>query len=186
MLNQQLAGLQSKYTGLLKERDELIVRAPVAGSVLELGPDLHVGRWLGTSDPIALMASREKFVARGYVSESDVWRVERAATGRFIPDDISRPSLSVKVIGLARGGTAQIDIPELASTHGGSIAVEADAKQRLVPVTAQYLIELEPRDRPLVQDQSMRGVVELNGSPEHLLLRGLRNAWRVLIRESGF
>lgn len=186
VLSQQLAGLQSKYVGLLKERDELVVRAPVAGSVLELGPDLHVGRWLGTSDPIALMASREKFVARGYVSESDVWRVERAATGRFIPDDISRPSLSVKVIRLAPAGVSQIDIPELASTHGGSIPVEADAKQRLVPVTAQYLVELEPRETLLAQNQSMRGIVELNGSPEHLLVRGLRNAWRVFIRESGF
>lgn len=186
VLNQQLAGLQSKYSGLLKERDELVVRAPVAGSVLELGPDLHVGRWLGTSDPIALMASRERFIARGYVSESDVWRVARAATGRFIPDDISRPSLSVKVTGLAPAGAAQIEIPELASTHGGSIPVEADAKQRLVPVTAQYLVELEPRESLLAQNQSMRGVVELNGSPEHLLVRGLRNAWRVIIRESGF
>lgn len=186
VLTQQLAGLQSKLSGLLKERDELVVRSPITGSVLELGPDLHVGRWLGKTDPIVLVASREKFVARGYVAEGDIGRINRFATGRFIPDDVSRPSFAVKLTGIARSGAAQIDILELASVHGGPIPVETDAKQRLVPVTAQYQVEFESIDQKTNSDQLVRGVVELNGAIEHLLMRALRNVWRVLVRESGF
>lgn len=186
VLTNQITGLQSKLEGLLKEKDELVVRAPIAGTILELGPDLHPGRWLGKADLIALVSSQKKHVVRGYIAERDLSRVKPAATGRFIPDDLMRSTVVVKLVNVARSGAAQIDIQELASIHGGRIAVETDSKQRLVPITAQYLVELKPQYVDGSLSQPIRGVVELQGEPTSIFARTLRNVWQVLIRESGF
>lgn len=186
VLTNQLASLQSKLEGLLKEKDELIVRSPITGTILELGPNLHSGRWLGKADLITLVSSHKKYVVRGYIAETELSRVKPAALGRFVPDDLMRPTISVKLVGVARAGATQIDIQELASIYGGRIPVESDSKQRLAPVTAQYLVELEPQDFNGSPDQIVRGVVELQGKSTSILTRVMGNVLKVLIRESGF
>jgi putative peptide zinc metalloprotease protein len=186
VLTHELASLQTKLGGLQKQKDDLTIRSPASGTVLELDPDLHPGRWIGKSDRLALVAAQKRHVVRGYVSESSLYRLTADAEGLFIPDDLTRSSIPVRLKNVARGGAVSIDIPALASTNGGQIAVQPDSQQKLVPLTAQYLVELEPQalDHPLAQ--VVRGVVDLNGAPESFMIRAWRQVSTVLIRESGF
>ena len=186
VLSRKLSGLQNKFEGLQQERDELVVRAPVAGTVLELDPDLHPGRWIKKSDLIGLIASQKHYVVRGYVAEVDLARIKSASAGRFIPDDLTQPSVPVMLTRMARTGASQIDIPELASVHGGPIAVQTDASQKLSPVGAQYLAELTPTNANRSPNQLVRGVVELDGKSTSIFMRIVRTSWQVLVRESGF
>jgi len=186
VLTHELASLRTKLGGLENQKDELVIRAPASGTVLQLNPDIHPGRWIGKTDRIALIAAQEEHVVRGYIAESSLFRLTADAEGLFIPDDLTRSSIPVQVKNVARSGAASIDIAELASTNGGRIAVRADAQQRLVPVTAQYLVELEPQGLDHPPEQIVRGVVELQGAPESFLVRAWRQVSNVLIRESGF
>lgn len=186
VLARELASLQAKLDGFLREKGELVVRAPAAGTILELDPNLHPGRWVGRTDLLALIAARERYVVRGYVSESSLFRLKANARGRFIPDDLTRSGIAVRLVSVARAGAASIDILELASTNGGRVPVEIDPQQRLVPVMAQYLVELEPQGLHRSPQQIVRGIVELEGAPESLLTRAWRQVAQVLIRESGF
>lgn len=186
VLRQELVSLQTKLDGLLKEKQELVIRSPLAGTVLEIDPNLHHGRWVGKTDRLALIATGKQHVVRGYVSESNLFRLKANAEGRFIPDDLTRSAIPVRLIYVARAGTSAIDILELASTNGGKIPVEPDIKQRLVPVTAQYLVELEPLGMNHPPNQLVRGIVDLTGAPESFLTRAWRQVSKILIRESGF
>ena len=87
---------------------------------------------------------------------------------------------------MARAGATSIDILALASTHGGRVAVELDLQQRLIPVTAQYLVELEPQGLQDPPEQLVPGIVQFDGTPESFLAAAWRQVSKVLIRESGF
>ena len=186
VLRQQLGSLQTKLDGLLEQRHELVIRAPVDGKVLQIGKNLHEGRWVGKNDLLALVASGKQLVIKGYVSESNLPRLTKGAIGQFIPDDLTRPPFSVKLFRMARAGSRSIDIPELASTNGGEIRVELDARKKLVPATAQYLVELTPMGLDDHPNQLVRGFVHLEGTAESFLTRVWRQISQVFIRESGF
>jgi putative peptide zinc metalloprotease protein len=179
--------LQTEIEGLERQKNELTVRAPVAGKVLEVDLKLHPARWISKSHLIAVVSSQEKTIARGYATESDASRISPGAAGTFIPDDLQQPSRPVKVLSAAESGAAAIEIPSLASEYGGRVAVQMDAERRLVPLQSQYLIEMAGEGpENLQQQQVVRGVARLSGTPESLAGAFWRQAVRVIVRESGF
>lgn len=187
VLLHEFDALQSELDGLRREKDELIVRAPVAGTILEVDVKLHPGRWISKSHMIAVVSAKKSAVARGYASEPNTGRINPNASGTFIPDDLLRSSLPIKVSRISEAGAASIEIPSLASEYGGRIAVQMDAERRLVPLQSQYLIEMAGIDASsLPHDQTVRGVARLSSTSESLTGAAWRQIVRVLIRESGF
>ncbi|MCP4936113.1 MAG: HlyD family efflux transporter periplasmic adaptor subunit [bacterium] len=186
VLKQELGSLQTKLDGLLKEKRELFVRAPLDGKVLQIGQNLHKGRWVGKKDLLVLIASGQQYILKGYASQNDRSRLTKKSEGLFIPDDLTRPAFPVRISRIAHAGSHSIHIPELASTNGGPIPVVADDTNRLIPATAHYQIELKPLSFNLTPNQLVRGLVHLNGTAESFLARTWRQVTKVLVRESGF
>jgi len=186
VLKQELGSLQTKLDGLLKEKRELVVRAPLDGKVLQIGQNLHEGRWVGKKDLLVLVASGQQYIVKGYASQSNLSRLTEKSEGLFIPDDLTRPAFLVRISRIARAGSHAIHILELASTNGGPIPVVADVTNRLVPATAQYQIELKPLNFNITPNQLVRGLVHLNGTAESFLARTWRQVTKVAVRESGF
>ena len=182
----ELASNATKLAGLQKEREQLTVRAPADGVVAMLAPHLRPGLWLAKSDLIAVMTGQKTLTARGYLSESALSRVHPGASGRFVPDDLTRPTFPVTLSKIALSGAASIDIPELASIYGGRVGVEPDAGQRLAPVGAQYLVEFTVPGSSAFPSQTVRGLIELDGAPESFAVALWRQVAKVMIRESGF
>ena len=86
VLEREYAALAGKIEGLKAERDELTVIAPIAGRIMELNAGAHAGRWIGRSEPVALITGSDGRLARGYIAEENLWRVRSGAQGRFIPE----------------------------------------------------------------------------------------------------
>ena len=53
ILEQRLAEAVAEYRGLQARRDRLLLKAPQAGQVRDLMPQLAVGRWVSTKEPLA-------------------------------------------------------------------------------------------------------------------------------------
>ena len=176
----------TKLSGLRKEREQLTVVAPADGVIATLAPHLRAGQWLAKGDLIAVMIGRRALMARGYLSEAALARVAPGAAGRFVPDDLTRPAFPVTLSKIALAGASSIDIPELASVYGGRIGVEPDASQRLAPVSAQYLVEFSAPDAAAPPNQTIRGLIELQGVPESFAVALWRQVAKVVVRESGF
>lgn len=184
-IEEELGMLLRRRQGLQREIAELSVRAPIAGRIAEFPADMHVGRWLGRTDEIALIVSPKGLVARGYVHQDDLGRIEPGTKGSFSFDHPLHGAASVEVATVAYSGTAVIEIPELTSVHGGSIVVQEDKERGLVPNEGAYLVTLRPALSVQGISHVMRGVVHLSGKPESLMAAFWRQTLKVLVRESG-
>ncbi|MGQ0673278.1 MAG: hypothetical protein ACT4N2_10440, partial [Hyphomicrobium sp.] len=185
VLGQERAALQSRLAGLAAERRQLELRAPQAGRVVEVMSDLHPGRWLAAKQQIALVDGSRLAILNGYIAAADLSRVAPGAAGRFVPDDALEPAFDVALRTIAATGIAEVDIPELASAHGGAVAAEPDARQKLVPTEAQYRVTLDIEGPHAVPVKAIRGTAHLSGVPESFLARAWRRVLTVLVRESG-
>jgi putative peptide zinc metalloprotease protein len=185
VLESALLSLSSKLTGLSLEQNELSVRAPQSGLIAELNPMLNLGRWISVKDQIALLTGFEAPKVKGYLPEDALWRIENGSVGIFVPEVPSASTVSVTITSVGAGSTGVIEIPELASSHGGKIEVQADARQRLIPSTAQYAVTMTSQGTALPPNTSVRGVVILQGHAESLIAGVYRRALKVLMRESG-
>ena len=185
VLDGEYAALTHRLKSLAEERAQLDVRTPIAGVLIEIDPDLHAGRWLKAKEPIALVSGSAAAKVSGYVSENDIGRIGFGAAGRFIPDDPEVAAVEVELEAVAMSGTPALEIAELASPNGGRIAVQADARQKLVPTTAQFLATFRMAASVTAPRMAMRGVVHLTGSPESLLARTWRRVLKVLMQEGG-
>lgn len=185
VLESTIQALKTKIAGLETEQQELVLRAPIDGQVVELDPLLAEGRWIGVKELVAVIAGGGRLVARGYVEEPDLWRVAAGSKGRFIPDQPQRRALPVEIEKIAAASAAEIEIADLASQNSGRIAVTPDHRRRLVPNAAQYMVHMVVTDTAARSELITRGVVVAQGARESLASRLYRQTMKVLVREAG-
>lgn len=185
IVEQRLAEAVAEYRGLAAQRERLLLRAPQAGKVRDLLPQLAVGRWLSPKDTLARVVE-EGARLRGYLAEAELWRVAPGATGRFIAEDPMHPAVAVELTEIDANGAAVVDQEALTSDHHGPIAVRRDQHQRAEPVQAQYAVRLKVLDGIATPVQPLRGLVVLQGRRESLLSTAWRRLAALGVRESGF
>ncbi|MFJ3374236.1 biotin/lipoyl-binding protein [Pseudomonas sp. NPDC086112] len=185
IVEQRLAEAVAEYRGLAAQRERLLLRAPHGGKVRDLLPQLTVGRWLSTKDPLARVVE-DGARLRGYLAEAELWRVAPGASGRFIADDPMHPAITVQLSEIDTNGVAYVDQEALTSDHHGPIAVRRDQHQRAEPVQAQYGARLSILENTPTPVQPLRGIVVLQGSGESLLGVAWRRMAALGVRESGF
>ncbi|EJN26448.1 membrane-fusion protein [Pseudomonas sp. GM79] len=185
IVEQRLAEAVAEYRGLAAQRERLLLRAPHTGKVRDLLPQLTVGRWLSTKDPLARVVE-DGARLRGYLAEAELWRVAPGASGRFIADDPMHPAIAVQLSEIDTNGAAYVDQEALTSDHHGPIAVRRDQHQRAEPVQAQYGARLSILENTPTPVQPLRGIVVLQGSGESLLGVAWRRMAALGVRESGF
>ncbi|MGF6516403.1 putative peptide zinc metalloprotease protein [Pseudomonas sp. BT76 TE3572] len=185
IVEQRLAEAVAEYRGLVAQRERLLLRAPHAGKVRDLLPQLAVGRWLSTKDPLARVVE-DGARLRGYLAEVELWRVATGASGRFIADDPMHPAIAVQLSEIDTNGAEFVDQEALTSDHHGPIAVRRDQHQRAEPVQAQYGARLSVLEEVPTPVQPLRGIVVLQGRGESLLGVAWRRLAALGVRESGF
>jgi len=185
ILEQRLAEAVAEYRGLQARRDRLLLKAPQAGQVRDLMPQLAVGRWVSTKEPLARVVEGGTRM-RGYLAEEDLWRVAPGAKGRFVADDPMRPAWPVELLDVDANGVAAIDQEALTSDHHGPIAVRRDENRRPEPVQAQYGARLRLLEDVPTPSHPLRGVAVLQGRSESLLGTVWRRMAALGVRESGF
>jgi putative peptide zinc metalloprotease protein len=167
VLERELATERAALSGLSLREAKLILRAPSAGIVTDLTPDMHAGRWVGGSETIARIVSPGDFDVEAYLNEGDGQRVSQGALARFIPDDPTQGSRRAKLIERASSAALTLDQPMLASTNGGPIAVDKDGnmlKPHKPVYRARLIVERESgADATLIQTVPGRIRIEAQG-----------------------
>ena len=185
-LESTIQSLSARIEGLRLEQEELIVRSTLKGRVAEVNPDLHPNRWVGAREMLALIVGEGRWIARGFVSEADLWRLDLGQRGTFVPEALQRQSIAVSVADISIGGTGQLEILDLSSTYGGRVSVAIDERRRLVPTTSQYPVRLHVENKAHSAELISRGVAVVAGRAESLIARAWRKSIAVLLQESGF
>ncbi len=185
-VQQELAARLAALAGLAEQRRALELRAPLDGVVVDLNEIARPGLWVEPRLPLARVVDTRTGVVHGYVEGADRGRIAPGARAWFHPEDPLRPAIPVTVVRIADYNTRTLEAPELASTHGGAIAVRADAGGNLLPQKAVYRVILHPDAESAAPDQVIRGSVRVEGEALSHAERAWRAAAAVLIRESGF
>ncbi len=182
----ELRTLLERRKGLVAVRDELTIRAPIAGRVVEVAPAMHPGRTIGIKDQILAIADPARAQGRGYVAEADVSRLARGANGRFLFDDgrISHFDVTVDEVGV--GGVAALEVADLSSLRGGPIETSENDRREMVPASAQYPVRLVVNGTAGMLQHRVRGLAVIDGEKESFAASVWRRVMRILVREGGF
>ena len=185
IVEQRLAEAVAEYRGLAAQRERLLIRAPQAGKVRDVLPQLNAGRWLSPKEALVRIVEPGARL-RGYLAEAELWRIAPGADGRFIAEDPMHPAVAVQLSEIDANGARFIEQEALTSDHHGPIAVRRDQSQRPEPVQAQYAVRMTPLDNIAAPTQPLRGVVVMQGRGESLLGTAWRRLAALGVRESGF
>ena len=184
---QQLEELNSKLEGLYKEQQQLVIRAPASGVIVDLADSLHDNRWINETLPLAYIITPHTAVIRGMLSETELTRIHVAKKAVFIPDDPARGKINAWVKDIELANTRYLDIPYISSVYGGDIAVQMDDDNNPVPENSVYQVRLI-MDEQLknIPTSVIRGIVHIEGEARSFAKRIYDIGASVIIRESGF
>lgn len=184
-LLQELSALRATLDGYEREQEQLTVRAPFSGRIRDINTELHENRWVRVSTYLATLSDDHGYVAKGYISERDLWRVKNGGKGYFVPDDYLVASAPVSIGKIALAAETNLAIKPLTSVYGGKVSTRKEPDGSLAPVSATYLMTMPFTRQPGDVSKVSRGLVHLDGVAESMAARVWRKVLQVLVRESG-
>jgi putative peptide zinc metalloprotease protein len=186
-----LATAQAELASVDTELMNYAPRAPFAGRLRDLDPDLQPGQWLAPRERIALLVREgTPWVVETWLDEDAVRRVAAGDRATFVTDAGTGPLLQLVVREVDRDASRTLPEPALAAPAGGHVLVREKAGL-LVPERAVYRVTLALADpaaalHPELAHQRWRGAVTVHARAEAPAWRYLRQAAAVLVREAEF
>ena len=176
----------SKLNGLLEMNDNLELRAPFSGVVVDVQSSLHPDRWVNEELPLARIIQPKNLELVALTPETELSRLKVGQQAQFIPDDPMRPKSYAQIAEIRQVDEETLAIPYLASVFGGNIPVRENKDGRLLPQSAIYRVRLKPNDNHLQYNQVVKGLIHVQGDPQSLIGRVRDVIMAILVREMGF
>lgn len=164
--------------------EQLTVRAPFAGRLVDVPRDLQPRAWLPRGAFLGVVIDPHAQVVEAYVDEDDVTRVHPGAAALFQPENGAAP-VHLVVRSVSPGALLSLHQPVMASVYGGGVAAREEKNKRLVPERAVYRVMLDAVDLPPgVVPELRRGWVTIEGDRASILGRIWRRAVALAVREA--
>jgi putative peptide zinc metalloprotease protein len=183
IIQSKLAQTREKLSSIERQREQLVIRAPLAGTVVDLDTEISNGNWLNSKQPLARIISDGAPRVRGLVAETDVARLTAGAAAVFVGEDPAAPRRTLTLVSIAPASDGRLIEAALADKHGGAVAAtEEHGEARTRQGWFEVVFDVEGQ-RPA---QLIRGTtrVDVAGtSPLNLVWRQIS---RVIVREQGF
>ncbi len=155
----------TELAGLESERENLILKAPMAGTIRDRADSLTPGRWIDQKLPVAYLVDVGHTEIEGLVPVDELAYIDVGQSARFVPVDLTRPSMEAQITEVAQVDERDLAIPYFASIFGGDMAVRKDDKGRLKPEVSVYRVRLNLREAIRDADQAVPGHVQIRGQP---------------------
>ena len=185
LLDRDLIVERDRLAGVQRRIDALTLRAGVAGRVVDLPDGLRAGNWVGGRTPLLRVVSPDRYDVTAFAPETEAWRIDVGAVGRFVPATAAGASWRVRLDEVGASAIRTLDQPMLAAKNGGPIATAPATKDDLVPAQATIALHLvaERRDGAALP-QPIAGRVVLPAHGQSIAARIARQIGVVLTRET--
>jgi len=186
VLREQLAMLEAQLALLTEEEARYHPRAPFAGVLRDVEPELAPGVWVGKNEKVAVLVGDNAHEAGSYLDEETVRRVAVGDSARFYPDGQSGPVLRLRVASIDRDATRVLPGGQWAAPQGGTVQAR-EKNGAWYPEQAVYRVGFSV-DEPAgaLAGRAWRGKVVIDGRWEAPGARFVRSAAALLRREAGF
>jgi putative peptide zinc metalloprotease protein len=185
VLRQESIAAATALAGDRREAARLVPKAPFAGTLADISPDLRSGDWVGRNEKIGALIDPTQWRVEAYMTEEAVGRIGVDDRGLFLPEAAGRSAFSLRVELIDRDATRVLADGLLASPNGGAIPARKLGNQ-IVPDRAVYRVALRVIGTVPANTPSLRGQVVIYATPTTLLGDYLRAVAGLLLKESGF
>lgn len=184
----RLAAALAEAAGYNKQQQQLSIRSPLDGIVNSLSDGLTEGSWVGRTLPLCQIISQPGTRIEGYLREGDLALLPKNTTAKFIAESGDLPPLICNMTAIDRSVQPWLRAKELASIHGGDIAVVQEQNSKLRLMEARYRIlftRTSSQQQPNQQiTRQVRGHVLVHGKSLSIINRIWRSLAPGFIRES--
>ena len=185
VIREELAGARAQLVGAQQERARFEMRAPFAGVLLDVGPELRAGVWVNPRERLGVLVDPSSWQVEIYLDENDIQRVRVGDSARFFSEASAGAPLLLRIVRIDPDATRQLPEVMLSAQHGGQI-VTRERNGKLIPQQAIYRVVLEVQPHGSRTAHVLRGRVVIDGERKSVLGDYLRTAMTVVIREAGW
>lgn len=182
---QQIAAARAEVQALERERERLVLKAPFDGVVAELAEPLGADEWLKAGEAVAFIADLSAVRIDAYVEEADLGRIAPGAAAVFVPADIAQPRIDARVSSLDETAVRVLTDLELASRHGGHIAVREAQNGQLVPEIPVYRVRAQTIS-PVTTSRTVAGTMIVRAESAALVRSIFNRVLSIFHNEFGF
>ena len=176
---------EKQVQALQSDLDNLQLRAPFTGRLMDVPPDLHPGTWLVRNERIGSLQDTEgPWLVESWIDERSLDFVREGDQAYMYLDGDASGPIALRLSLIERDATRILPRPELAATLGGHILTRVKDKQHHAE-TAIYRVVFEVQT-PLhsgQRERAWRGRIQVHGQWHSPLWPYLRQAMLVLVRE---
>ncbi|WP_246794386.1 HlyD family efflux transporter periplasmic adaptor subunit [Burkholderia perseverans] len=177
---QTVAGLQAQIA-------QLTIRAPFDGTVQANDDAQAPGTWLPRGERLYDLIAPGAVKGDAYVGENDVARLKAGQSASFVASLPELAARRCRIDAIDKVNLATLDAPSVASTYGGPIPAEQDARtHQLVPLAATWQVRFGECSGGDGLGREVPGTVQLGAGRESYVGKGIRFVAAVLQREVGF
>lgn len=185
VMQERLAQALAEKQAVVDEYGRQELRAPRAGTIRDVAPDLVVGRWVNPRQLLMRVVSDTEQVIEAYVGERQVSAIAPGQVVRFYPRRPGRPVISGEVVAVDKSPQKELSRPVLASVYGGEIAVKQGPHGALVTQDAVFRVIVKPLGSVPRADTVVNGDVRIETDIRFVVENFVYRILSVLIRESG-
>lgn len=186
VIGESLKAKLVELDGLTEKQQNLLLRAPIDGVVVDHADSLYPGRWVNETLAVAYVINPRQPLIAGLAPVEEVSALAIGQEAWFIPDDLTRPSLHARVTEVRDVDEQDFSVPYLASIYGGDVPARKDAHGRVQAEQSVYRVELDVLDQADQTVQAVTGRIHVTGKSQSLVARAWDRVVAVMIRESGF
>jgi putative peptide zinc metalloprotease protein len=174
---------REKVASLEKLQEQLVIRAPFSGIVVDLDSGLQPGVWQSPDRPLAIVISTNQSRARGVIRDTDLTRLQVNAGATFVPEDAGAASIPMRLSAVAAARDSKMPELALADINGGSVETFEEHGQQLARYGSFEISLVSDQPAPRT---AMRGSVHIQATPTSPFALAWRQVARVIVREQGF
>lgn len=172
--------------GYRAEREQLTLRAPFAGRVVDLAPGLRAGEWLKGGEPLLGVVGPGSAKGDAFVDESALARVIPGQPVDFVATLPEQPAVHCRVAGIDRLNLATLDQPYVASVYGGEVPSLRRPDGSLVPLDSTFRLRFDACEVGGELPRELPGQAIVHGQAQSLAGRFARWFGSIARRELGF
>ncbi len=185
--------------------EALVLKAPFDGIVNQIPSELASGTWLNKHKLLITLVNPNQMNLEAFVPYSHIDRIQIGQQGKFIPNNLKEPIISVQISKIDRSNIADLSInhqsqeidyladalyPDTPAYHasllGGDIAVKKNEQGRMVANESHYRIELQSTQGVVPLETVERGKLKLKIENDSYFISVWKKFGAVLVQESEF